>query len=617
MSHRGLALAIGLHLLELLLSAQPLSPRKVSYDIRARLDSTTKILEGEETITYRHEDEEEDLTSLQFHLYWNAFQDSRSSFQRELALASGASRFDEKRAGRMDITAVWLGENRIPDSAIRYIHPDDTNADDRTVAEVALPEPVTAGSEISVRVAFRARFPEMAPRAGYGHDLFMAGQWFPKLGVWQRGMWVTHQYHAWAEFFADFGTYTVTLTLPRAFVVAASGDLLSESVQGGRKTVAYRAEDVHDFSWAAWPRFRRLETRWRNVRLELYYAPEHRDARRHLEAAQAALEWLDRRLGPYPYPALVIVDVPTWAGEFAGMEYPRLVTTTMPWLAPRAWRLPELITIHEVGHQYFYGMLANDEAREAWLDEGINTFVEAAIADSLYGPGRSWLALRGLDAGDSAYWRGAFAPAPALDPVVKPAWQYWSARTYGAATYAKTLYLLRTAEELVGPDTFWKAMRSYFERWRFRHPTTKDFLDTFREATGQDLDWFFRQALFQPSTLDYAVSEARREQLAGNRFFHHLRVRRLGDMTMPVEASVHFENSTVQRAYWDGRSRWHDFTFEASSDLAWAEITSRPLEVNRVDNSYSRKPSFGAAVKLAGLWAFFLQHLLELAAWLV
>ena len=129
----------------LFLSAEPLSPRVVEYNIVARLDPAAKTLEGQETITYRHQGDE-DLPSLQFHLYWNAFRDARSTFQRELAVGSPDYQFDERRAGWIDISSVRLPDGAELVKGLRYLHPDDRNAEDRTVAEVALPEPAPAGS---------------------------------------------------------------------------------------------------------------------------------------------------------------------------------------------------------------------------------------------------------------------------------------------------------------------------------------------------------------------------------------------------------------------------------------------------------------------------------------
>lgn len=559
------------------------------YRITARLDPASRTLTGEAAVTFTNQSEQV-LDAVRLHLYWNAFRDRNSSFMR-----GRRQGFDPAAAGWIDVTAID------PLSPIRFLAPDDGNAADRTVGELRLPEPLEPGAAITIRLKFNAHVPGLISRAGCERDFCMIAQWFPKLGVVQRGLWKANQYHATSEFFADFGNYDVALTVPAASVVAASGDLVSEKSEGAWKTLTYRSENVHDFAWAAWPGFRRAEDRWRNVRLEAF-SPADADPRRHFNAAKAALEWLDRNIGPYPYPRLVIVDAPPWAFEAVGMEYPTMVTTSSlgRWW-PRALKLPEVITIHEVGHQYFYGMAANNEAEEAWLDEGLTSYVEVAVAEQMFGHAGASLPARLPRRLDLLRY-------PNLDAIVQPSWTYWSSGSFGAMSYAKPFYLLRTLEQMIGKEKVLGALRLYFERWKFRHPSTRDLMDCFNESAGQNLDWFLRPALYSPSTIDYAVTgmDSRR-----------VRVRRIGDLGVPVELTLHLANGTERRVYWDGAQRWRDFPVEGGPEVVWAEITTRALDLNHVDNSYSRRPERAAGVKLSALWTFLMQHVMELIACLL
>jgi len=559
------------------------------YRITARLDPSSRTLTGVVDITFTNQGEQP-LDALRLHLYWNAFRDKNSTFMREPRRELAAA-----DAGWIDITSTD------PPSPIRFLAPDDGNAADRTVAELPLPQPLEPGERITVHLKFNARVPGLIARAGCERDFCMIAQWFPKLGVVQRGLWKAAQYHATSEFFADFGNYEVALTVPSATVVAASGDLASEKNEGAWKTLTYRSQNVHDFAWAAWPGFRRSEDRWKNVRLEVF-GPTDADPRRHFVAAKATLEWLDRNVGPYPYPRLVIVDVPLWASEAVGMEYPTLVTTSSAggWTS-RALKLAEVITIHEIGHQYFYGMVANNEAEEAWLDEGLTTYVEVAVAEQMFGRGL-------LNPSPSLLRRIELLRYPGLDSVVQPSWTYWNSGSYGAMSYAKPFYLLGTLEQMIGKEKVLAALRLYFERWKFRHPSTRDLMDCFNEAAGQKLDWFLRPALYSPSTVDYAVAAMDERRV---------RVRRLGDLGVPVELTLHLANGSEHRVYWDGAQRWRDFPVDSGQQIAWAEVTTRPLDLNHVDNSYSRLPDRAAGVKLAALWTFLLQHVMELIACLL
>jgi hypothetical protein len=592
-----------------LFAADPLSPRIANYEIKAHFNPASKTIEGEETITWTIEGDNP-LASLQFHLYWNAFRDSRSTFMRESARSGGAD--EPSESGSIEITSLTLDDEELAPMG-RFIHPDDSNADDRTVEEFPLNDALDPNQTIVLHVRFKAKFPALIARAGYNQDFFMAGQWFPKIGVRQRDLWNTHQYHLNSEFFADFGTYNVTLTLPSAYIVAASGDVVSTTVAGGQKTVVYQSDDVHDFAWSAWTKFQRAEDHWRGVRIELYYPPDHRDAWRHIEAAKATLEWFDRNVGPYPYPRLVIVDCPAGAEEAGGMEYPTLVTTTMPQPASKWKHESEIITIHEVGHQYFYGMLASNEFEEAWLDEGINSYTEAAIADQIFGRRESWYSLGPLRASDAGFFAmPGFLSRPVTDPVVQPAWRYASPGSYAVGSYSRPLFLLRTAEELLGREAMYRGLRFYFDQWKFKHPSTRDFLESMKTGSGQDLGWFFQQALYSTRWLDYRI-----ESIHSENNENWVRVLRIGEIEMPVELTLHFEGQPDRRLFWTGSEGFHDFYVQSVIPVSWASINTHAMDANPIDNSYAANANPAGGWKLAGLWTLFVQHLMEIAAWLV
>lgn len=592
-----------------LYAADPLSPRIANYEIKANFNPTAKTIEGEETITWTIEGDNP-LPSLQFHLYWNAFRDGKSTYMREAARASQPD--EPPEAGSIEITSLTLdGEELAPLG--RFIHPDDSNVEDRTVEEFPLEDALDPNQTVVLHIRFKSKFPALIARAGYERDFFMAGQWFPKIGVRQRDLWNTHQYHLNSEFFADFGTYRVTLTLPTAYIVAASGDLVSTTTAGGQRTLIYESDDVHDFAWSAWTKFRRAEDHWRGVRIELYYPPEHTDAVRHIEAAKATLAWFDRNIGSYPYPRLVIVDCPEWAAEAGGMEYPTLVTTVMPPPAFMWRRESEVVTIHEVGHQYFYGMLASNEFEEAWLDEGINSYTESAITDEIFGRRSSWDSLGPLRGSDAGYNEmPGFLARPVTDLVVQPSWRYASPASYQVSSYSRPLFLLRTAEELLGREAMYRGLRFYFEHWKFKHPTTRDFLAAMKEGSRQDLGWYFQQVLYTTHWLDYGIEGIHTD---GNE--NWVRVLRTGEIEMPVELTVHFEGQPDRKLFWTGSEGWHDFYLQSAAPISWAAITTHAMDANPTDNSYAPQTNPAGGRKLAGLWTFLVQHLLEIAAWLV
>ena len=368
---------------------------------------------------------------------------------------------------------------------MHYISPDDGNANDRTVAEFRLPHPLAPGESITFHIRFHDQFPESVARNGYKRDMLMGGQWFPKPGVFWHGKWNCHQYHSTTEFFSDFGTFHVSLTLPKNYVVGASGVPTGDAVNGdGTQTLSFYGEDIGDFAWAASPNFTVTTGSFLSsmgpVQVRVLALKAHPDSGpRYLKILLASLKEFDTRYGPYPYKILTLID-PEPDSEIGGMEYPTLITgDTMVW---DPTHLTEIVTEHEFGHQYWYGMVATNEFEDAWLDEGINSYTEGIVTNAILGERTSFVDFPWANAADSDQRYVGYTMGADYDPVVRHAWQFLDANSYGTITYGKSALILETLEGIVGRDTMDEAMHVYFMRFRFTHPTTEDFLNTIEEV---------------------------------------------------------------------------------------------------------------------------------------
>ncbi len=610
-------------------AATNLSERVANYDIEARLDPASKTVDGLEVLTYRNLTGRP-LDRFPFHLYLNGFQ-PRATWFREYRRSSvrWSGEVEERHRGSIEVQSVEVvGTGKVAAEQMRFIQPDDGNPDDRTVLEIRLPKPVAPGASVQFRIKFRSKLPQVLARTGYGGDFFMVGQWFPKVGVWWKGTWNCHQFHANTEFFADFGEYNVKVRVPRQYVLGASGNQVSSvNNSDGTKTVTYRAEDVHDFAWAASPRFQVIEDRWPGasgrVAIHLLLSPGHAAyAPRYLHALKATLERFDQWYGAYPYDGITVVDPPQGAREGGGMEYPTLITAGMSAGMPRGLRLPEVVLEHEFGHQYWYGMVATNEFEEAWLDEGINSYTEAKVMDAIYGPGRSLLDLLGATAGDGRLLRGIYLLYPSADPMARFGYQYVNGSSYGAVTYGKTASVLLTLEGLVGEETMRRALRTWFERYRFKHPTGEDFLKTLQEVCGRDLNWYFSQAVYGTQVLDYAVEQVTSRPLGrgSRRYASMVLVRRKGEFVFPVQLEVKFENGEVVREQWDGKETWKRFEYADRARLVYAQLDPEGrvlLDKDIFNNSRRLEPDRHATRKLAGYWLIFLQLFAQVLTWLV
>ena len=335
--------------------------------------------------------------------------------------------------------------------------------------------------------------------------------------------------------------------------------------------------------------------------------------------------------------------------------------------------MPELVIIHEIGHNYWYHLVASNEFEEAWLDEGINTFSELQVVNEKYGPIGDIVDWLGIKVNDLQLQRGQYLAIPDYDPIVRKAWEFYSNGSYGINSYYKPGLLLMTLQNYLGKDTMQKILRTYFTRWRFRHPTTADFISVVNDVAGQDLSWFLNQALFTNAVLDYsvdrvstkeieaakgydfdllvvapdttsadssrdstaqttsqpmaslessdsnavgkqspdsAVSKSKKEKM----YYSVVSLRRLGSFTFPVEVEIVFANRDTIRENWDGKDLWKKFYYTKSAELVSATVDPQRkilLDVNFTNNSRNIKAQRLGVNKLAARWLFWMQFLLD------
>ncbi len=686
----------------------------VHYKMSARLEPQTKIVKGHYTLTWWNHTEDT-IPDLYFHLYLNAFKNLDSTFFREQAARRRGEEVEDWRAHRDRDKWGWVDVDKIQivggadlTPLQTFVHPDDDNAGDQTVMRIALPQAIPPHGTIEVEVGFTSKLPRAVARSGYEGDYFLIAQWFPKIGVYEgagergrvKGGWNCHQYHANTEFYADYGVYDVELTAPSNFVVGATGFLRdNHSNPDGTTTYHFFQEDVHDFAWAASPRFHKYTRKFewgkelrgdevvrvsrilslppeqmalRDVDVTLLVEPGH-DAvvDRYFRALFNALKYFGLWYGQYPYDTLTVVDTPAHSATCC-MEYPTFITIGTSWWPGKYGSSPEGVTIHEFGHQFWYGLVGNNEFEEAWLDEGFNTYSDGKVMGAAYGPRAHYESIFGMPVPVYPWLRVKLPPFPFAgvgsvpvgpyfsyvdvpertsgrafyleqgrdDDLVRNGWQYLSGASYSLNSYTRVGLTLRTLESYLGEDVMLRVMRTYQQRWRYRHPTTKDFIQVVNEVSGRDMNWFFQEFFYSSNLADYAVTEIRTEPMLGKvglydeggkkvfypeaaaraafeknperRYRSMVTVRRLGGVRAPVDVLVHFEHGAVTREHWDGQYRWVRFTYERPDKVASAEVdTDRKLalEANFTNNSLMVQEDNRGAAKWYVRWIFWLENL--------
>ncbi|HWY67467.1 MAG TPA: M1 family metallopeptidase [Terriglobales bacterium] len=607
----------------------PLSNRVVHYTIDATYDPKSHTLDATEILTYKNLSGQPQST-FPFHLYLNAFQPN-STFTREAHRDYRDEEWKSSYLGAIEIKKFEVVGQGDLTTKLQFVSPDDHNPDDRTVAQVQLPRAIPPGGSVEFRIQFHDKFPEVVARTGYKGTFTMGAQWFPKVGVWWHGAWNCHQFHETTEFFADFGVFDVKLTLPQDQIVGATGAQTSSlNNSNGTKTLAFHAEDVHDFAWTADPRYKIFEDTFTGssgpVRIRTLMQPENAaQGPRYNTIAKRTMELFDRWYGPYPYEELTIVDPASVRA--GGMEYPTLITADTTWYMPDSFLVPETVVAHEFGHQYWYGMVATNEFEEAWLDEGINTYTEIKTLDALYGKDRSLVNGKRITWGDAEEQHLSYQRNPRFDPIARYAFQFASERSYGDMTYGKTSCALLTLESLIGEDTMQRALRAWFERYRFTHPSGAEFLRIVEEVSGRDLGWYFNQAIYGTQVLDYEVSSAASwpsnwydDRTASANYHSEVMVHRKGEFVLPVEIELKFEDGSHLREHWDGKDRWTRFSYDKKAKLVSAEVDPDHkvwLDVDFFNNGRLADMSTGRVRrKLSNYWMSFWQLIAQVLGWM-
>ncbi|MEW6745283.1 MAG: M1 family metallopeptidase [Planctomycetota bacterium] len=698
-------------------SAQAPEPGNNAYQIQVRIDTDSMMVSGLAKVTFINRSDVI-VNEIPFHLYPNAFRGLESAWARGVARSRGSW-------PAMGATPEALGYLRIEEIK----RSDGSDLRDATRIEetrmwVTLDRPVPPGESVTLDIRFSTKLPEVVSRMGYrGPDLNLM-QWFPKMGVFQNGSWTCHPFHGMGEFFADFGTYDVSLTLPVGYVCDATGSRLNDQTRrevtaeaGAREfeTVSFHAENVHDFAFTASPNVKLHELECQGVRVA-YLCQPYAEAKAEtvLSTVSKCLALYDEWFMPYPYERLVI-DGENWS-QGGGMEYPMLFTIgqhfpNLPWLE-NCMDDPVGVTIHEFGHQYWYGLLASDEVTSPWLDEGLTSYVTLKVKDELFPPGEgsalfdpletalilepflnrtfgvglpftlplgeielgpidvsplpcigypvspfyegddTWLGFRFADivggGSEEQRWvdakRGALKAA-GTSPLIASIAEM-PPGTERALAYDKALLALLTVERHIGWEVMREGLRTYAQRFAYRHPTTEDFFAVLQEKGGPATTRLIDELFRKPGLVDFAVTGLASERVGSNpgyleqkrpgdgigkRFGSELAasqegpwqsevvVRNLGDAILPVEIEFLFEDGTRLRRSWDGRaSAVFGFgpggeTPSPPSRLIAALIDPDekfPIDIDRNNNGMRLEPNTPAVTTLAAWTTFWIQSYL-------
>jgi hypothetical protein len=594
-------------------AASPQSPywqQDVRYEISATLEEAAGVLSGTQRMDYRN-NSPDTLFSISFHLHLNAFRPG--SRWADADSMERRRRFNDLKDP--DFAFNHVRNVRIEGTAVEPIWP---LAPDSTIVRFLLPAPLAPGGSLTVEMDWDARPSTLPRRQGRRGRAFDFAQWYPKVVVYDRFGWEEQALYPGGEFYGEFGTYLVDLDVPADEVMGATGVPLCgdpgwekanqvpdrpveyqrdyypnaprvdcsdgqtdrRTDEQGRKRIVWYAENVHHFAMSLNPQYRYEGTRWGQVAIHVLYQPGDEQSWGRGIAAQRtakALEWLDGFFGPFAWPQLTNVH----RIEGGGTEFPMMIHDGGP---------SQGLIVHELGHNYVMGILANNEWKEGWLDEGFTSFQTTLFFESQQ-PGSDGFAggegfITGLDLDGRS------------EPTSLVSQNYRDFNSYNTAIYARGEVFFHQLRYIVGEETFRRIMRTYYDRWKLKHVSEEALKEVAEEVSGMDLSTFFGQALHSVVLTDYAVGRVRIERAdrrtdgqtdRADKWQSRVEVLRKGEGIMPVEVWVFAEHDTaVVRTDGQASSAWVTVPTRSKPKEIRLDPRLRTRDWNMLNNVYRR-----------------------------
>jgi hypothetical protein len=462
--------------------------QQVDQAIRVTLNDADKTLDGFVQMNYRN-NSPDTLRYIWIHCWPNAYKNDRTAFSDQL-LENGRTDFyfsEEEQRGYI---------NRLDFKVNAELAETEDHPRHQDIIKLLLPQPLAPGSTALIETPFHVKLPQNFSRSGYVKGAYQLTQWYPKPAVYDKTGWHEMPYLDQGEFYSEFGNYDVTITVPDEFIVAATGILQKETNQNGAHTLYYRQQNVHDFAWFADKDFivkkDTVQLTSKTVSIAAYYHEKSSKVwENSMDYIKNAVRTKSEWLGEYPYDVVSVVEKDMPGAD--GMEYPTITLLSSP---PTEKILDYLIN-HEVGHNWFYGILASNERQHPWMDEGMNTYYDNRYTLRQYGTA-------GFDVSDRS---NAFTAKRLPDdlsgvllqtavatkkdqPIETPAEQF-SEVNYGNIAYTKTGEWMKLLEQKMGHAAFDSMMHLYYARWKFRHPAPADFRAVAEEVHGAPLNEVF------------------------------------------------------------------------------------------------------------------------------
>lgn len=617
----------------------------VDYKIDVTLNDHDHCLNGHIQISYTNNSPDV-LDTIWIHLWPNAYRTDQTALAKQL-LKTGDytfhySNFEER--GLIDSLDFYSTSGKLQWG----LHPQHID-----IGYVIADSPVDPGKTFSFSTPFFVKIPNaLFSRLGHINESYMITQWYPKPAVYDKDGWHAFPYLNQGEFFSEFGDFEVKITVPRNYVVGATGNLQEESEKAWlleriawtdsvlkttsfkeikysginirfpesapqSKTLTFKASNVHDFAWFADKRFfvtkGEVELPYSKKKVDTYAMFTGNEA--HLwkkanEYLHDATYYYSLWNGDYPYDHVTAVDGTIAAG--GGMEYPNITVIGSSYTGFAL----ETVIMHEVGHNWFYGILGSNERRFAWLDEGLNSLNESRYVATKYPDLKMTEGLISLPKGIASAFRldiykhlnqyhlfYLVAAARNMDQPMNLTSEEYTNMNYGGIVYSKTAAVFNYLRNYLGDETFDNCMRTYFDRWKFKHPSPEDLQKVIEEVSGKEMDWFFDDIINTTGTLDFKIKKAKKPEEKTVWRDAYLKVSSKGTINGPFSVAGIKNDSVMMTIWYDSVPENKVIRFPETDVDAWRIDPFIVIpEIDRKNNTLKRRGMFKKTEKLRLQW---------------
>ena len=569
--------------------------QQVDYNILVNVDVSTSKYSGSQKIIYTN-NSPDTLSSVYFHLFYNAFIPGSEMDQHSRSLTDPDPRVIDKISLLKKSDQGYLSVSNLSQDGVLV-----KNTVAGTILEVTLNKAVEPGKKTTFEMTFSGQAPLMVRRAGKnspeGVSLSMA-QWFPKLAEYDYEGWHADPYIG-REFYGVWGNFDVVINIDKNYTVGGTGYLESKTQNPLNKKIKswrFKAPNVHDFAWAADPDFIHDRRTMKNgTVLNFYYKKtlkqEYLENWKRLQpVTEDLMVFLNKKIGNYPYKQYSIIQ-----GGDGGMEYGMCTLIT----GKRSFESLVGVTAHELAHSWFQFVLASNESKHEWMDEGFaeyyGTLAEASVME-----------LDVADYNENAYNRYKSTSLLGIEqPQTTHADRYKFNKAYSSSAYVKGYLFLHQLKGILGEKALDKTIKKYFKEWSFKHPNPNDFIRCAEKVSGSELDWYLTDWTKTTNTINYAVNNVK---MQGDNTYS-ISLKRLGLMPVPLELSVSFKNGEQKMFYiplqmmrkekalaknviklsdWPWANPYYEFVFSSDNDIERVIIdpNNKVADIDRKNNSF-------------------------------